>query len=207
MSRRAAIVEEFDDDTDLPLPSLPLPNTGSRGPLLQELDISDDEFEPSQRAGPASPPRQSHLSESTSKPSENQRNVTDITPYKTSVFFLFFSFFFPWEPLFWYSIIELDLSISFRWSCIYPIYLDAKRPYGPGQRRVERAKSLWWPLSKDIADAANRLGLGTLHEVNKSHPRDWDNPGRVRVQWKKDGRLVNPIIKTSRLPSFIAVTI
>lgn len=42
MSRRAAIVEDFDDDTDLPLPSRPLPNTGTRGPLLQEID-SDDE--------------------------------------------------------------------------------------------------------------------------------------------------------------------
>ena len=94
MSRRAAIVEEFDDDTDLPLPSLPLPNTGSRGPLIQELHISDDELEPSPQAGPVSPPlRQSHFSESTSKPSENQRNVTDITPYKTSVvsLSLFFS--------------------------------------------------------------------------------------------------------------------
>jgi hypothetical protein len=92
MSRKAAIIEEFDDDTDLPLPSLPLPNTGSRGPLIQELHISDDEFEPSQYAGPASPPRQSpHVAESTSKPSENQRNVMDITPYKTSVsFFLLF---------------------------------------------------------------------------------------------------------------------
>jgi len=53
-------------------------------------------------------------------------------------------------------------------------------------------------LSKDIAEATNRLGLGTLHEVNKSHPRDWENPGRVRVQWKKDGILVNPNIKTSQ---------
>jgi signal recognition particle subunit SRP19 len=33
--------------------------------------------------------------------------------------------------------------------------------------------------------------------VQKSHPRDWENPGRVRVQWKKDGRLMNPAIKTS----------
>jgi signal recognition particle subunit SEC65 len=62
---------------------------------------------------------------------------------------------------------------------------------------VERAKSLWWPLSKDIAEAANRLGLGTLHEVGKAHPRDWENPGRVRVQWKKDGHLLNSTIKTS----------
>ncbi|KAF5383231.1 hypothetical protein D9615_004979 [Tricholomella constricta] len=170
MSRRAAIVEdEFDDDTDLPLPSQPLPNTGTRGPLLEEIHISDDEFEPSQQAGPASPSSQSQsrpTPAAASRP-DLKNTVTDITPYKT-------------------------------WTCIYPIYIDAKRPYGTGQRRVERAKSLWWPLSKDIAEAANRLGLGTLHEVNKSHPRDWENPGRVRVQWKKDGNLMNPIVKTKK---------
>ncbi|KAF9559467.1 signal recognition particle, SRP19 subunit [Agrocybe pediades] len=180
MSRRAAIVEEFDDDTDLPLPSQPLPNTGTRGPLLEEMHISDDEFEPrsSQRAGPASPSRYppgNSASDSTSthpalnNPSAggNPNRVTDITPYKN-------------------------------WTCIYPIYIDAKRPYGTGERRIERAKSLWWPLSKDIADACSYLGLGTLHEVNKAHPRDWENPGRVRVQWKKDGKLVNPAIKTKK---------
>ncbi|TFK41641.1 signal recognition particle SRP19 subunit [Crucibulum laeve] len=172
MSRKPTVVEEFDDDTDLPLPSHPLPNLGTHGPLIQELHISDDEFEPSQLAGPASPPRQQYPPRTPVPPTENgsrrdNNTVTDITPYKT-------------------------------WTCIYPIYLDAKRPYGTGQRRVERAKSLWWPLSKDIADAANRLGLGTLHEVNKAHPRDWENPGRVRVQWKKDGRLLNPMIKTKK---------
>lgn len=95
MSRRAAIVEEFDDDTDLPLPSIPLPNTGLRGPLLEEMHISDDEFEPrsSQRAGPASPSRyQGSASDSASRdahptlnPSGNQNRVTDITPYKKYV--------------------------------------------------------------------------------------------------------------------------
>jgi hypothetical protein len=44
MSRRAAVVEEFDDDTDLPLPSMPLPNTGARGPILQELNDDSDEI-------------------------------------------------------------------------------------------------------------------------------------------------------------------
>ncbi|TFY78321.1 hypothetical protein EWM64_g5692 [Hericium alpestre] len=86
--------------------------------------------------------------------------------------------------------------------------MDAKQPYGTGTRRIPREKSVWWPLSKDIADASNRLGLGTLHEVNKMHPRDWDNPGRVRVQWKKDGRLVNPHIKTKKqLLEMISITI
>ena len=81
---------------------------------------------------------------------------------------------------------------------MYPISLDAKRAYGTGERRISRAKAVWHPLSKDIAEATGRLGLGTLHEVNKSHPRDWENPGRVRVQWKRDGQLVNPSITSSK---------
>ena len=35
---------EFDDDTDLPLRSMPLPNsTGARGPIPQELNDDSDE--------------------------------------------------------------------------------------------------------------------------------------------------------------------
>ncbi|KAJ7154752.1 signal recognition particle, SRP19 subunit [Mycena filopes] len=170
MSRRAAVVEEeFDDDTDLPLPSHPLPNTGTSGPLIQEMYISDDELDPppSQRAGPASPP--SSQPAFRPPPGMNRHNtVTDITPYKN-------------------------------WTCIYPIYIDAKRSYGTGQRRVQRANAVWWPLSQDITEASMALGLAALHEVGKSHPRDWENPGRVRVQWKKDGRLMNPMIKTKKL--------
>ncbi|KAF5389992.1 hypothetical protein D9757_003879 [Collybiopsis confluens] len=169
MSRKAVLLEdEFDDDTDLPLPNRSLENTGAKGPLLQQIDSDDDsddlDLNISQRAGPASPPA------SQSQYGANQlpkNTVTDITPYKS-------------------------------WTCIYPIYIDAKRPYGRGQRRVERGKSIWWPLSKDIAEATNRLGLGTLHEVGKIHPRDWENPGRVRVQWKKEGRLMNPAIKSKK---------
>ncbi|KAI9460777.1 signal recognition particle SRP19 subunit [Boletus coccyginus] len=171
MARRTAVVEEFDDDTDLPLPSRPLlPN--AHGALLEEIGASDDDdsSDPDETAaGSASPsypqPRPTPSLGPSAKPPSN--TITDITPYK-------------------------------KWTCIYPIYIDAKRPYGRGERRIAREKSVWWPLSKDIADATNRLGLGTLHEVNKSHPRDWENPGRVRVQWKKDGRLVDSAIKTKR---------
>lgn len=36
--------DEFDDDTDLPLPSRALPNTGTRGALLEEIE-SDNELD------------------------------------------------------------------------------------------------------------------------------------------------------------------
>ncbi|KAG2053149.1 signal recognition particle, SRP19 subunit [Suillus hirtellus] len=175
MSRRTAVIEEFDDDTDLPLPSRPL-NAGPRGPLLEEIGHSDEEDSESESddASALGQASQSQSQSSFHAPTSSGQSlgqpsntVTDITPYK-------------------------------KWTCIYPIYIDAKRPYGTGERRVAREKSVWWPLSKDIADATSRLGLGTLHEVQKSHPRDWENPGRVRVQWKKDGRLLNPAIKTKK---------
>ncbi|KAI6037606.1 signal recognition particle, SRP19 subunit [Pisolithus marmoratus] len=175
MSRRAAAIEEFDDDTDFPLPSRPPLSAGSRAAILEEITASDDQDSSIEEEddddddrgtvpGPASAFRSAPPSGSDAPPSNA---ITDITPYK-------------------------------HWSCIYPIYIDAKRPYGKGERRIAREKSVWWPLSKDIADATNRLGLGTIHEVNKVHPRDWENPGRVRVQWKKDGRLVNTAIGTKR---------
>jgi signal recognition particle subunit SRP19 len=66
-----------------------------------------------------------------------------------------------------------------------------------GTRRIARGKSVWWPQSKDIAEAAQRLGLRYFHQPEKAHPQDWENPGRVRVQWKKDGKIVNNAIKTS----------
>jgi hypothetical protein len=83
MSRRAAIVEEFDDDTDLPLPSRSLPEPGLRGAILEEIvDLDDDDdadsdeapapelLDPSAGGGPAP------------QPDARDGRVTDITPYK-----------------------------------------------------------------------------------------------------------------------------
>jgi signal recognition particle subunit SRP19 len=204
MPPRTAIIEDFDDDTDIPLPNVPLPNTGTHGPLLQEVGSDDDggfDFNrgggipglgsgfggmggPMPVPGPASPSQMQFQRE------RDPNAVTDVTPYKTYILFICWSYF---------TVLIFFCALS--WTCIYPIYIDAKRPYTTGERRIARAKSIWWPLSKDIADAASRLGLGTLHEVSKSHPRDWDNPGRVRVLWKKDGRLVNSSIKSSTYSS------
>ena len=81
MSRHTAIVEEFDDDTDLPLPSRSLPDTGSRGAIIEEIVDSNDDGGDSDEApdllhhsamgGPALQPS-----------SVRDTRVTDITPYK-----------------------------------------------------------------------------------------------------------------------------
>lgn len=80
--------EEFDDDTDLPLPSHILPNTGTRGPLLEQLNYSDGNSDDDtdtdyQRAGPASPPRPSTNTSSFG----GTANTVDSSTYKTFVSF------------------------------------------------------------------------------------------------------------------------
>lgn len=61
--------------------------------------------------------------------------------------------------------LKFALFLVFRWTSIYPIYIDAKRPYSNSERRIAREKSIWWPLSIDIVDACSQLRLKTLHEV------------------------------------------
>lgn len=95
MSRRAVTVEdEWDDDSDLPLPSRPLPNTGGRGPLLEAVDSDSDEDAPELlsreglgQAGPASPlgfgfGAGPGAGVGAGTKLDGASVVTDITPYK-----------------------------------------------------------------------------------------------------------------------------
>jgi signal recognition particle subunit SEC65 len=52
-----------------------------------------------------------------------------------------------------------------RWTCVYPIYLDAKRPYKNGERRIAKKDAVEWPLAKEMAEGAIRLGLKVFYEV------------------------------------------
>lgn len=89
---QATIVEDFDDDTDLPLPSRPLPNTGTKGALIKSVDSDDsdpesdddDELSAARHPGPASP---SQLSPGFGAQSPQQLNptVSDLTPYKKCI--------------------------------------------------------------------------------------------------------------------------
>ncbi|EST04573.1 Signal recognition particle, SRP19 subunit [Kalmanozyma brasiliensis GHG001] len=75
-----------------------------------------------------------------------------------------------------------------KWVSVYPIYFDAKRHYGKGCRRVSYEKSSPFPTQLWIAKAVGRLQLKYVQEPYKTHPQDWENPGRVKVQlFNEDG--------------------
>ncbi|KAM3504682.1 hypothetical protein MY11210_008259 [Beauveria gryllotalpidicola] len=66
---------------------------------------------------------------------------------------------------------------------LYPIYFDASRTRAQG-RRVSAALAVKNPLAREIANACSRLRLQTVLEPEKTHPKDWANPGRVKVALK-----------------------
>ena len=86
------------------------------------------------------------------------------------------------------------------YQCIYPVYFDKNRSRAEG-RRVGKKLAVENPLARDIVDAVQVLGLETLFEPDKQHPKDWANPGRVKVLVKQKGRLANPrLVKNSNVP-------
>ncbi|MCJ1437471.1 signal recognition particle subunit [Xylographa pallens] len=81
---------------------------------------------------------------------------------------------------------SLDKARYKDWQCLYPVYFDAARSHAEG-RRVASALAVPNPLAREIADAAGGLGLQVVLEVGKTHPKDWANPGRVKVGLKSAG--------------------
>lgn len=79
--------------------------------------------------------------------------------------------------------------------CVYPVYFDKSRSRADG-RKVGTALAVENPLARDIVDAVQTLGLNVGFEPEKLHPKDWANPGRVRVMLKdENGNLTNSRIK------------
>jgi signal recognition particle subunit SRP19 len=93
--------------------------------------------------------------------------------------------------------------------CLYAVYFDKTRSRAEG-RKVGSKLAVENPLARDILDAVQMLGLRVGFEPEKLHPKDWANPGRVRVLLKdEDGNPINPQIKNSMsyeelLPSFFS---
>jgi signal recognition particle subunit SRP19 len=56
-----------------------------------------------------------------------------------------------------------------------------------------------------MADAVSRMGLASVFEPGKTHPRDWANPGRVRVRLRdEDGGWVAKQVKNSASSPLLA---
>jgi signal recognition particle subunit SRP19 len=72
------------------------------------------------------------------------------------------------------------------YQCLYPVYFDSARSRVEG-RRVDKSLATPNPLARSIVDACSSLALKTVFEPGKTHPKDWANPGRVRVLLKVGG--------------------
>lgn len=74
------------------------------------------------------------------------------------------------------------------YQCLYPIYFDSTRSRAEG-RRVGKDQAVANPLAQDIANACSQLPVAgqVVFEPAKTHPKDWANPGRVRVLIKENG--------------------
>jgi len=87
------IEEEFDDDTDLPLPNRALPNTGTRGAILEEIGIAsdrevdedsgDEHDDPDLMELGTQPSATGSASHQEGSNSGDRPVVTDIKPYKS----------------------------------------------------------------------------------------------------------------------------
>jgi signal recognition particle subunit SRP19 len=96
---------------------------------------------------------------------------------------------------------QYDPGKSKRWICLYPIYFDSAKTREEG-RRVGKELAVANPLARTIADAVAQQGLNVVFEPGKTHPKDWANPGRMRVELKgEDGKLKRAHVKNST-PSF-----
>lgn len=91
MSRRTARVEEeHDEDMDLSLQNRALPNTGTRGAILEEIGLDydrEDEHEDDDpdfmELGNAQPSAAGSASHQEGSNSGDRSTVTDIKPYKS----------------------------------------------------------------------------------------------------------------------------
>ncbi|OMJ07134.1 Signal recognition particle SEC65 subunit [Smittium culicis] len=94
---------------------------------------------------------------------------------------------------------HVDDSESKNWVCLYPIYFDYDIPREKG-RKVPKDSSVKKPHVRQIYEAAKSFGLRTVYQPQKSHPRSFFNPGRVKIELKSEtGELLNREIANRKI--------
>ncbi|KAI1813051.1 SRP19-domain-containing protein [Poronia punctata] len=86
---------------------------------------------------------------------------------------------------------------------LYPIYFDSSRTRAQG-RRVPSSLAVKNPLAREIANACAALRLSPVFEAHRIHPKDWANPGRVRVALKEAKARGHPITNKHHLYILVA---
>lgn len=92
---------------------------------------------------------------------------------------------------------------SKNYQCLYPVYFDSNRSREEG-RRVRKEDATANPLAREIVDALSHISTMTgvalqiVLEPTKTHPKDWANPGRVKVLIKRDGKPISAKIQNSK---------
>ncbi|KAJ2847390.1 signal recognition particle subunit [Coemansia brasiliensis] len=92
-----------------------------------------------------------------------------------------------------------DASQFKKWVCLYPIYFDKSLSLEKG-RKVPIALAVDSPFGRQISMAVKQVGLHVCFEPNKTHPRDFFRPGRVRVKlFDEQGRPMRPDIPNRKV--------
>ncbi|KAI1434978.1 signal recognition particle, SRP19 subunit [Xylaria sp. CBS 124048] len=86
---------------------------------------------------------------------------------------------------------------------LYPVYFDATRTRAEG-RRVPANLAVKNPLAREIANACAALRLSPVFEAHRTHPKDWANPGRVRIALKEARARGHPVTNKHHLYIVVA---
>ncbi|RPA78663.1 signal recognition particle, SRP19 subunit [Ascobolus immersus RN42] len=172
LERRTARIEEIDDDPD-------------------EFDISEYDTRPGMPwpaqsqslMNPTDIPSTTYTrpTPSSAAPQQQQQRIPQMQPPTPQTKF----------------ISEDDAADYKNFQSIYPLYWDKNRTVSQG-RRVPLEYAVENPLATELISACNSLGLKSLFEPTKTHPKDWANPGRVKVELKVDGEAVDVTIPSKR---------
>lgn len=95
---------------------------------------------------------------------------------------------------------EADMDKFSDWQVIYPVYFDSTRTHKEG-RRVSKEMAVKNPQAHVLMHACRDIGVHVVFEAEKTHPKDWANPGRIRVLIKensKSGVAPNTVVKNKR---------
>ncbi|KAI8868211.1 signal recognition particle, SRP19 subunit [Ramicandelaber brevisporus] len=95
-----------------------------------------------------------------------------------------------------------------RWPILYPLYFDADYSCEDG-RRMPLNLSVSKPRARAISMCLRKLGIPAAFEVDKIHPRSFNNPGRVRYNLFKgydDPEYQASLSKQSKVPMVPGIT-